>query len=142
MFSGDPALELPEDAEEKARVLKIARETGKWPIKPGETPTLFHIRQPSGLAQEFVGGEIKRRDLTPAEAMTLLFRFGVQKIENAGDLKVTYQKLGQFRILSDDTLNELFDVGKDIGQPDLGRSVVDEIGVAIFNRMQEPLSPL
>lgn len=51
-FSGDTALELPEDKEARARALRIARETGNWAAitKSGEMPWLF-VLQPLSTEQ-------------------------------------------------------------------------------------------
>lgn len=144
VFSEDPALDLPdastdEGKAERDRLLRVGRETGKWPIKPGETPTLFRIEPLTGLALEYVDGEIIRSRLTEPEVRTLIFRLGVKKIENL-DVALTYTKIDGRRALSDETTDAILGIGKAEGVPEVGRAIVNQIGILIWNRSREPVS--
>jgi hypothetical protein len=140
VFSEDPALDLPADDAEKARVLKVARETGKWPIKPGEAATLFRIEPLTGLLMEHVRGEMLRRKLTEDESRTLIFRLGVKSITHAEGIEITYSKVDRWRALSDETTNAILSIGAAEGVPEVGRAIVNQIGLLIWQRSQEPVS--
>ena len=145
VFSEDPALDLPDAStedgkKERERVLKVARETGKWPIKPGETPTLFRIEPLSGLAIEYVEGEMLRKQLTDDEAKTLIFRIGVKTILNLEGVEVAWTKIDDRRALSDDTTNSVLSIGAAEGLPGVGRAIVNQIGFHIWKRSKEPIS--
>ena len=92
VWSHDPALDLPSDPEERARLLKLARETGNWPLRDGHAPTLFHFRD---LSREEIGwwrGEcasstIYGRPLSDVEQTDLLIRLTIRGADNFGKVK-------------------------------------------------------
>lgn len=154
VFSGDPALDLPsvptvaDDADDKAkeaakaavaerdRVLKVARETGNWPIKPGESPTLFHFDHINGTARDYLDGEVQRNKLAPGEFASLIFRLAIRRIDNFGDLKVKLDRRDGFKIATTDVINELR------ATPSVGDLIVAELGGVVAVRTFESLDPL
>lgn len=100
VWSGDPALDLPEappDAtdeqrakidSERTRLLRIARQTGNWPIRAGEQPTAFTFRNLSHNEFAWVQGESNRRQLGASEINNLFFLIAITGIANFGDIKV------------------------------------------------------
>lgn len=142
VFSGDPALDLPEDAEEKALALKNARETGNWPIRPGESPTLFHFDPVSHLVP-YIHGEVSRGKLIDEELAALVFRLALSKVDGFGDRKVEFERDEDgHRVIAGSSMAMFYDVGRDAGLPDLGRQIVYELGGLVFARARDPIVPL
>lgn len=143
IYSDDPALDLPSDADEKERVLKVARETGKWPVREGEKATVFTFTPLDGVVQTYIYGEIGRRNLNHAEIAELIFRYALRRVDNFGNEKVTFEKDGNgHRRVDDKFLNVLYAVGNDAGMSDLGRTIISELGALVLMRTREPLTPL
>lgn len=93
IYSEDPALSLPEDADERARVLKTASETGHWPLIDGEKPTLFHFHDLSRQEISWIYGEqghssVYGRPLSAPEFTDLIFRVAIRKVDNFGEHKI------------------------------------------------------
>lgn len=163
VFSGDPALNLPaipaalpsdasaEQVAERDAViadrqnqLRVARETGRWDklCIAGERPTLFHLKPLSGSTYTWLASEADRRELRPAETMELALRLALDSIENLGAIKVSFEKSedGQ-RLVKRSVIDDLYAIGIDAGDAELGRAVVQELGSCVLVRAQEPLSP-
>ena len=151
IFSGDPALDLPdftpveasdEDKQKAidARILalKNARDTGQWPLKQGESPTLFHFASDPGLARDYFDAEVQRaharkKPLSVQEMAVIAFRIMLRKVENAGGLKVEFEDVDGYRIVSAAFVEKLYAI------PEIGRMLVQELGSLAFERMIDPL---
>lgn len=129
VYSGDPALDLPADEAERENALRVARETGDWSklVKPGEQPTVFNV-QLSGRA--FTRVQDCKGNLQICEAA---FRYGVRGVRNAGELKVKQVRIDGLTALSDETLDQIYEMG--------GAACIYEIGTLIYQRTAELLSP-
>lgn len=158
----DPALDLPEvpvigeDAkmedialrDEMVKVrdhkLKVARETGKWDalIKPGQKPTMFRFRNIHGGCLNWLHGESTRRNLIPDECFELAFRLAVVSVDNFPGLEIRYEMIDGFKIATRDSLDRLYDIGRDTNEPQLGRQIVLELGAHVFSRAVNGVSPL
>jgi hypothetical protein len=161
-FSGDPALDLPlvpdlapteGDPEVLARhrlaveqrdtALRVARETGHWPTHAGAQPTLFHVRSIHGTALTYLLGEIRRRELTTDQAMELAFRLAVIRVENLGTLAIRRDQRDAdgLGLVTRDTMDLIYGIGRDAGDAQLGRAVVAEIGTLVMQRAMEGVPP-
>jgi hypothetical protein len=138
IFSGDPSLDLPENKDERARVLRVAHQTGNWDtlIKAGEKPTLFHLRHISGAARDYLDGENARRRLGPAEFATLIFRLGLKRIDNLDDFKVEHEVMDGFPIAKVDIVNKLR------AAVEIGDAIVAEISEVIARKTFQAIDPL
>lgn len=156
IFSGDPALDLPavptladdasdeqkadakKIADERERLLKVARETGQWDslIKPGEKPTVFQMRHLSGSARDYLDGEVARKQLAPGEFASLVFRLAIKRIDNLGDIAVKHERMSGFSIASIDVIDRIR------AFPGIGDSIVAEVGGVVAMRTYQPLDPL
>lgn len=153
VFSGDPALELPaipeltpestpeviKQAQERDTQLRVARETGDWPriTRSGEQPTVFWCRQIHGMALTWLQGEAVRGELGNAEGTELAFRLALVRVENLGGLKVKTERFDDQVLVSETTLNTIYDIGRDANLPELGRAIVLELGgLALLRAMQ------
>lgn len=92
VWSGDPALNLPDPGEERDRVLTIARETGRWTdlVVTGQAPTVFHFKRLPKSVFDWIIGEhqhssIYGRPLSQVEGYSLFFRCALKSIENWGE---------------------------------------------------------
>ena len=141
IFSGDPALDLPEETEARDLALKVARETGNWPIKPGQEPTLFGLDPMSGMALTWMYSEMARKELTQIEIAEMSLRLTLKSVTNFGSHSVTFDTGGPFRLVSSQFINTLYSFGVDLGTPNAGRTVIGELGGVAFLRAREPVSP-
>ena len=154
IYSGDPALDLPAFAsdsasddekqaslEARAQALKVARETGNWPIKAGESPTLFHFTPDPGLAYDYFESEIRRghqrkKPLSAHELAVLIFRIALRKVENIGPLKLEFEDIDGYRLVSAKFVESIYALG------DVGRALVAELGALAYERIRDPIGPL
>lgn len=100
----DPALSEKQNAEakdkadkERARLLRIARQTGDWQaiVKPNEAPTFFSFGHLSHNEMSWIEGEASRRSLGGLEVANLIFLVALRSIENFGDVKVERRRVAQ-----------------------------------------------
>lgn len=136
IYSGDPALNLPESDAARDHALKVMRETGEWKLVEGGQPTLFHLRPLTGTEFAWLQGEHARRDLADVELAALALRLALVRIDNFGDVKVkrTTNDDG-ITLASLDVINALYAVA------DEGRVIVGELGGLVFMRTAESPSP-
>lgn len=153
VWSKDPALALPEDdatktpeenAAERARVLRIARQTGQWPIAPGEQPTVFHFRNLSRSDLSWATGEQqdssehKRRKLSGLEVDDLLLRLALVKVENLPGVKVEHGRVGsQKRVATPETIDAIHEAAR----PD-GAALLAELAILVVERAEQQIDPL
>lgn len=136
IYSGDPALSLPVAAVEREHAVKVARETGTWPISPGQAATEFHVRPLTGSHIEWLQGEYTRRDLTDLELTALSLRLALVKVVNFGDVVVRHEvNEDGHRLATRDVINALYAV------PDHGTRIISELGGHLFMRGSESPSP-
>lgn len=145
IFSGDPALSLPDDAEERSRVLRIAQQTGNWTahVIPGQVPTVFHFRNLEHTDIAWLDGEQQNssehnRPLGTIEYLTLAVRLALRSVENFGTHKVEHKPLGsQRKVATPAIVNAIHAAaGK------LGAELLTEFAVHIINRGSGQLDPL
>lgn len=145
IFSADPALSLPDDAEERDRVLRIARQTGNWTnlVTPGQVPTVFHFRNLEHTDIAWLDGEQQNssehnRPLGTIEYLTLAVRLALRSVENFGTHKVDHKPLGsQRKVATPAIINAIHAAaGK------LGAELLTEFAVHIINRGSGQLDPL
>ena len=145
IFSGDPALSLPEDPEERTRVLRIAQQTGNWTalVVPGQVPTVFHFRNLEHSDIAWLDGEHQLstehgRPLGNIEYLTLAVRLALRSVDNFGTHKVEHKQLGsQRKVATAAIVNAIHAAaGK------LGPELLTEFAVHIINRGSGQLDPL
>jgi hypothetical protein len=157
----DPSLELPEiptiadDASaddvtardkiktQRDHLLKVARDHGNWPaiVKPGQRPTMFTFRQIFGADLSWLQGEIDRRQLSPGESFELAFRLAFKSVDNFGAYRPQWD-VGDPSLLSKSSLEPFYSIGRDIKEPQLGRVIIAELGMLVFNRAIRGVDPL
>lgn len=125
-------------SEARMHAWTVAKDTNGWAAitKPGEKPTEFNCVPIHGPRLEWLNGEVNRKSLTQGEAAMLAFRLGVVSIVNF-PIKLSWLKQTPgdgFRVLDIESLQPLFDIGRDVGDPNLGSTIVLEIGAAIWER--------
>jgi len=136
IYSGDPALNLPDEPVEHAHALKVARETGAWPISLGHAATEFHVRPLTGSHIEWLQGEYTRRELTDLELAALSLRLALTKVINFGDVVVRHETHNDgHRLATRDVVNALYAV------PEHGTRIVMELGSHLFVRGSDSPSP-
>lgn len=140
IFSGDPALNLPEDKEERAKALEVARETGQWAtvLHVGQVPTTFRVRPITGPLLDWMSGEIQRRKLLNHEAAPFALRLALVGIEGFGEHKVESERAGvdgEFKIATLKIIEALYSVDG------VGRDVVQELGSLVMARAYGALGP-
>lgn len=134
----DPALKLPEDATERAHVLKVARDQSDWKslLVEGQSPTSFLCRQVSGTALDWwhdqKGGDMYKQ--------TLLLRLAIKSIDNL-DADVKHDTEDGHKKLSKETLDLIYAISTD-EDPQLGRKIVGELSGLIAARTFRGLVPL
>jgi hypothetical protein len=140
IFSGDPALSLPDDEAERERLLKHARRTGDWqPICTGE-PTVFHLVPLKGSEFDWFAGEVNRRNLVGPEMAALALRLAIKRIDNFGGHKVERAKVDGVALAKVETIDAIYSVDPD--DPSVGRAIVTELGNHVIERATTKLDPL
>jgi hypothetical protein len=138
IYSGDPALSLPEDLEERARVLAEARETGKWDalIHGEEQPTLFTVRPLKGSEFDWWAGEVSRRKLVESEAAALALRLSLRKVDNFGSHRVEFVQVEGHSLARTGIIDAIYsEAGGE------GRGIVLELATAVIERAQTAPRP-
>lgn len=145
IYSGDPALSLPEDPTERERVLRVARETGDWkPILGGQgEPTLFHFRQLTRTDLGWLHGEGQHstehgRPLSPLEFNDLVIRLAIRSVDNFGSHKVERKQIKRDRWLATTDIVEA--IHSEGGK--LGAAILGEFSDFIIERAQGGIRPL
>lgn len=143
IYSGDPALSLPEDEAERARVLKVARETGDWSklIAPDvDPPTLFHCGHISRTQRDWILGEVSHsskygRPLHPSEMDVLVVRCALRNVDNFGPHKVNRHKHSNGMFLADPDIIDAI-------HAEAGPDLIPELAETIWERTLRPVRPL
>ncbi len=134
----DPALQLPDDAEQRTHALKVARDQSDWAslLRAGQSPTMFLCRQVSGTALDWwhdqEGGDMYKQ--------TLLLRLAIKSIDNLG-VDAKYDTEGGHKKLSLETLDLIYAIETD-EDPRLGRKIVAELSGLVAARTFRGLVPL
>lgn len=139
IYSGDPALNLPEDPDERARVLQVARETNKWAdlLIAGETPTTFNVRPLTGSQFDWWCGEVRRRSLSDAEAAALALRFALHSVTGFGSFgTLKRERIDGHSFATVEIIDALY-----ASTDGHGRSIVLELGGVIVERASSSPSP-
>jgi hypothetical protein len=138
IFSGDPALALPEDPEQRKHALDVARETGNWQplLGQGDPPTVFTLRPLSGSVYDWWRGECARQRLISAEAATLLVRLAIVKVDNFGAHKVERVTVDGVSIAKVDIINAIYDEAGGAG-----RNVISELSDEVVDRATKAPRP-
>lgn len=145
IFSGDPALVLPDDETERERVLRVARITGQWGdlIAPGQQPTVFHFRNLEQSDIAWLEGEHghsteQGRPLGSQEYLTLAVRLALRSVDGFGSHKVEHKPVGsQRKVATSAIINAIHrEAGKH------GAEILVEFAVHIINRGSGQLDPL
>lgn len=144
VLSCDPALRLPDGAEERATALRVARETGDYAAitAPGDRPTFFIMRAiPYAVMQRWT--DLRRAsggELGPNEALVLLLQTALMGVENFGDVRVERKidpRIGDKRA-TDDVLDRLRDAARSGGlDPD---ALVGELAAGVWSH-EETTAP-
>jgi hypothetical protein len=129
IYSGDPALALPEDAVIREHALAVARETGNWQalLIPGQEPTLFTLRPLTGSQYDWWAGEVKRRQLVEPEAAALAVRLALTGVKNFGPHKVEPVLVDGHKLARIEIIDAIYAVPE-------GRMVVLELATAVIER--------
>jgi len=139
VYSGDSALELPDDPDARDRAIKQARETGNWPIREGQQPTLFHFKDPTREEIGWWRGEVGMsteygRPLSEIESSDLLLRISLRSVDNFGPHKVKRTQVARGIWIADraaiDALHEA------------APRALGEFSDVILTRMQDHIRPL
>lgn len=138
IFSGDPALNLPEDPAEAASALEQARETNQWQalIREGESPTLFHVRPLYGTLWDWLAGEVNRRQLSQAEQWPFALRLALRRVENFGSYKVSHTKIDGHSMATTEIIDAIYTEGGGAG-----RQIVEELGSLVIIKATQGLRP-
>lgn len=132
--------------EERNRLVKLAHATGNWRelSKPGEQPTYFKFRQIHGTLLTWLQGEVSRQRLNADEAFELAFRLALKSIDNFGGLKLEFDQVPGMnrKIVSRKSIEPIYNIGRSTNRPLLGRSIVLELGGAVWSRALEGVPPL
>jgi hypothetical protein len=138
VYSGDPALSLPEAEDERARVLQVARETGRWDdlVMAGQQPTLFLVKPLTGTAFNYWCGEVQRRGLIEREAAALALRLALLEVTNLGDLKVKPIGVDGFKLAPVESVDAIY-----AAAGSEGAACIMELGAHIIERASESPSP-
>lgn len=148
IYSGDPALDLPAEPEERARVLKLAQETGKWPLVEGQSPTVFHFKSITRTELGWLLGELQhstqpahdRRPLSPLEFDDLVFRLAIRSIDNFGTHSGKADRKryrGDIYLASTDLTDAIH-----AACGELGASILAEFSAHLIERAQGGIRPL
>lgn len=131
-FSGDPALQLPDDQAEREVKLKNYRERGTWEAKPGEKLTHFRFRPVGGSAVRWWFGQSERESLSALEDLELMFRLALTE---ADGVDIKYDKRGKFPLVSIESMDEIYARRN-------GPATVTELGAIVAERSIGGVPPL
>ncbi len=141
VWSGDPALSLPEDDAERARVLSEARLTGNWSplIAEGQQPTMFHFKDLTRAEFGWWDGERghssrHNRPLGALEMCDLAIRLALRSVDNFGTHKVTRKQHGPVWLCDDSIINAINDQA--------GTGPLIEFADVVLERAANPIRPL
>jgi len=144
IFSGDPALILPADPEEKARLIRVAQETGDWKGLLGdEQPTIFQFRNLSRTQLGWFEGErnscswLNGRPLSGRESDDLMVRLALRGVENFGKHKVSFARINGQSIATSDIIDAIHDEANPHGE-----AVIGELAGIVTERALQQIRPL
>lgn len=143
VWSKDPALDLPEDEQERERKLRNAQLTGNWHelIKQGQQPTVFHFRNLSRSDLNWVVGETQMssehgRPLSSLESDDLMLRLALQSIDNLPGVTIKHGRVGsQKKVATPESIDAVFSAA-------VGESILSEFALHIAQRASHQLPPL
>jgi hypothetical protein len=138
IYSGDPSLKLPTDPTERARVLKVAQETGRWDdlILEGETPTRFDVRPLTGSDVAWWHGESERKRLSQVETAELILRLALEDVHGLGEHKARHRDVDGHRLTTMDIIDAIY-----AAADGSGAAIVVELAVAIAAKAHGSPSP-
>ncbi len=149
VWSGDPALNLPDVGPERDRVLTDARDRGDWSglIIAGQQPTVFHFRKLPKSVFDWVIGEHTsssrfKRPLSEDEGYTLLFRAALKSIDNwPGYEKIRPESFGEDCpvIAHESVTNALAAI--DPNDPTVGASLIGELAILVLRKERSGIGP-
>lgn len=158
VFSGDPALDLPDVpkldpatatadelatrdhiAAERTQKLKVARERGNWAAitKPGQKPTVFKFEPVGGSAVRWWQGESERHRLTTMEDIELIFRLALVEVDCLGGFELKRDHSGKFPLVSVKSMDALY-----AAADGAGAALVMELGMLVVERALGGVPPL
>jgi hypothetical protein len=111
--------------------------------KPGERPTVFTFVPMHGPTFTWWQAEAARRNMSADEGYELAFRLAIKSITNLGkSLEVKRMRNDEGRtIATEKSIEPLYDIGRDAGEPQLGRAIVLELGAIVLTKaVTSPLS--
>lgn len=86
IYSGDPALDAPEHADDEdwQRRLAVARDTGQWApvLKAGEVPTLFTLRPVPGIVWRAVMDQLQVGERGAGTMTALVARVALVRVDH------------------------------------------------------------
>jgi len=143
VFSGDPALALPDDPDNRTAKLRVAQETGVWRelLKPNELPTLFRFRSIHGAPLTWLQAETARKQRNQEEGFELVFRLALRGVDNLANYQPTFVHQDGQRLLDHESLDFIYSLGRNLGMPLLGRSIVLELAAIVLNRAVSGVPP-
>jgi hypothetical protein len=140
IYSGDPALALPEDEKEREHALTTARETGNWQalLIAGQEPTLFTLRPLTVDEYEWWG--TLAQGMTVARSAMLALRLALRKVQNFGAFKVEPTTEDGYRMAKKEIVDALLAVKDGTGAV-IGMSLVVELAGVVVDRARSAPSP-
>lgn len=138
IFSGDPALRLPEDPEQRELALKNARDTGQWDALIQGRPVVFTFAPLKRTEVALLDGERNMsstlgRPLGNLETNDLLIRLAIRSVTGLGDHKVTRTKWQGVYIAGPETIDAIHAWASE---------ALIEFGNILYERLQVPIRPL
>lgn len=140
----DPALTWPEVDEsaavdvralqikERERAITVARETGEYPVREGQAPVTYRLRQIKGTTFDWFQGHIRREQLGELESQAFLMRLGLVEVDGLGKVSVgTPERVDGHIIAPAAIVDVLYEM--------VGRGIVAEIAGHLFGRATAPL---
>ena len=139
VYSGDPALNLPADEAERANALRIARETGRWAAitHAGQEPTVFLFRPIHGVARTWMANQARAKSLAPEAVIELVFRLALASVTGLPGLELKHERVDGLPILTLAAMDQFYS----IGEGELGREVVAELGEVVLTRTIQGVPP-
>lgn len=122
--------------------VRNARETQNWPVKDGEKPTYFKFREIQGPTVTWWQGEVERHQYKQQESFELMFRLALTGIKNCKGVDLRFEKREGEKLVTRDSLEPIYNIGRDIGQPALGRMIILELGGLVAARAVSGVPPL
>jgi hypothetical protein len=122
--------------------VRTARETQNWPVKDGEKPTYFKFREIQGPTLTWWQGECERRQFKQQESFELMFRLALTGLKNCPGVDLKFEKREGEQLVRRDALEPIYNIGRDVGRPALGRMIILELGGLVAARAVSGVPPL